>query len=431
MAPMAVRDLEEARRLSDALVDAQKPIRILNSVKWTDEVEHDFVAAGAERQPNVDAGWYQANRPLKFEPADKRTELANLRTDVVNALGSSPMGRLLTQRVDEYMQVVDLLEARGSVRFGALSAELYGDVDDALHVGGPTLAALGDVLDESLANISDSRWEPPEDHEHDAAAAVEILSQRLAPVCGLDEIVVKLDDGIVADAAAGSTYIKLRDDATFSERALRVLEVHEGWVHVATGLNGRAQPVATFLAKGTPSTTISQEGLAVFTEITTLSSSPNRLRKISRRMQAIAMADDGATFLNVYRWFGDHGLDHDDAWASSVRVFRGSLPTLGPFTKDLVYSRGFLEVYNLIRLAVGNGDIDLLPLLFVGKISVHELGLIKALHDDGVIVDPPTLPPSMADVTALASWMAMSNLLNRVDVTAMEVELGAAFVDYD
>jgi len=424
-------DLEEARRLSEALVDAQKPIRILNSVKWTDEIEHYFLAAGKGSQPDVDADWYLANRPLKFDLAEKRAELAALCAEITNTLGSSPMGRLLTQRATEYLRVVDLLEARGSATFSAVSAELYGDVDDALHDGGPTLAALGEVLDEALANISNSRWEPPEDRNHDAAAAVQLLSKRLAPVCGLDEIVVKLDDGIVSDAAAGSTYIKLREDATFSDRALRVLEVHEGWVHVATGLNGRAQPIATFLAKGTPSTTITQEGLAVFTEITTLSSSPTRLRKISRRMQAIAMADDGATFLDVYRWFGDHGLAHDDAWASSVRVFRGSLPTLGPFTKDLVYSRGFLEVYNLIRLAVGNGDIELLPLLFVGKISVHELGLIKALHDDGVVVDPPTLPPSMSDVTALASWMAMSNLLNRVDVTAMEVELGAAFVDHD
>ena len=57
---------------------------------------------------------------------------------------------------------------------------------------------------------------------------------------------------------------------------------------------------------------------------------------------------------------------------------------------------------------------------------MHELGTIDALHRQGVIVDPPILPPSMADVTALASWMALSNLLNRVDVEAMEIELAAA-----
>ena len=179
----------------------------------------------------------------------------------------------------------------------------------------------------------------------------------------------------------------------------------------------------TFLAKGTPPTTITQEGRAVFTEITTLSSTPTRLRTISRRIQAIGMAQEGATFLDVYRWMLGEGLDADDAWASSVRVYRGSTPTLGPFTKDLVYSRGFLEVYNVIRAAVGNGKLDLLPLLFVGKISVRELGLLEELQDQGLLDDPPILPPSMSDVTALASWMAFSNLLNRVDAEAIEDEI--------
>jgi hypothetical protein len=111
---------------------------------------------------------------------------------------------------------------------------------------------------------------------------VEVLRERLASVCG-DELRVVLDDGIVADAAAGGDCIKLRADAMFSTRDLRVLEVHEGWVHVATTLNGRHQPWCTFLGKGTPSTTSTQEGLALVTEITTMSSRPDPLRKVTRR----------------------------------------------------------------------------------------------------------------------------------------------------
>ena len=79
--------------------------------------------------------------------------------------------------------------------------------------------------------------------------------------------------------------------------------------------------------------------------------------------------------------------------------------------------------HNVIRAAVGNGKLDLLPLLFVGKISVRELGLLEELQDQGVLVDPPILPPSMSDVTALTSWMAFSNLLNRVDAEAIEDEI--------
>ena len=418
------------RELSDALVQAQRPILILNSVKWDDEVRDQFFAAGAEQQPKVDEGYYRQQRGLRFDVDDKRAELRSLASRVANELGTSAVGQLLTGRIDGYLSVIDMLEARGTPSFSQISGRLYGAVDDQLHIDGPTLSELGNLLDESLENISDSRWEPPEDNCYSAEQGVAILAERLAPVCGLDDITVKLDDGIVADAAAGSDYIKLREDATFSERALRVLEVHEGWVHVGTSINGRSQPYCTFLAKGTPATTITQEGLAVFTEITTLSSTPSRLRTISRRVQAIDMAQDGATFLEVYRWMLGEGLDADDAWASTVRVFRGSTPTLGPFTKDLVYSRGFLEVYNLIRLAVRHGQLDLLPLLFVGKITVRELGLLSELHEQGILIDPPMLPPSMADVTALASWMAFSNLLNKVNAEAIEDELASSIPEF-
>ncbi len=417
---------ELVRELSDALVQAQKPILILNSVKWTDDVRQQFFADKATKQPQVDAEFYDDERRLRFDFDDKRAELTAIGARVANELGTSPAGQLLAGRVDSYLSVVDLLAARGTAAFSEISNRLYGGVDDHLHAGGPSLAELADVLDSALVNISNSRWEPPEDPCYSAQEAVQILTDRLTPICGVDEITVKLDDGIVADAAAGSDYIKLREDAIFSERALRVLEVHEGWVHVVTSINGRRQPWCTFLSKGTPTTAVTQEGLAVFTEVTTLSSTPTRLRTISRRMQAIGMAQDGATFLDVYRWLGDRGLDADDAWTASMRVFRGSTPTLGPFTKDLAYGRGFLEVYNMIRLAARRGRLELLPLLFVGKISVHELGLIAQLHDDGMIIDPPILPPSASDVTALASWMAMSNLLNRVDVESMELALDDA-----
>lgn len=419
-------ELATVRTLSDALVDAQRPILILNSVKWSDEVERDFYAHGAGRQPAVDRDYYAQHAPLRFDAADKRAELDALRGRVTNELGSSPVGELLVGRIGDYSRVVDMLEARGTARFGEVSAELYGAADDRLHDAGPTLSELGDQLDGALENISNSAWEADEGAEYSAAEGVEVLAERLGHVCGAGRVRVKIDDGIVADAAAGSDYIKLREGATFSERSLRVLEVHEGWVHVATGLNGRDQPWCTFLAKGTPSTTVTQEGLAVFTEITTLSSTPNRLRTITRRMQAIAMAHEGATFLDVYRWMLDEGLDAEDAWSSTHRVFRGSTPTLAPFTKDLVYSRGFLEVYNVMRLAVQRGLLDRLPLMFVGKIAVRELGALAALRDQGLITDPPVLPPSISDVTALASWMAFSNLLNRVDGEAMEIELAAA-----
>ncbi len=417
---------EAIRAFSDELVTLQQPIRILDAVAWGDSVAGAFFSAGGKQQPAVDADYYRSHRSLRFDPNELRQALRSLESRLAKQIGGSAIEALLTGRVQEYLRVVDLLEARGTPAFAGISAELYGDTDDVLHPGGPTLADLGVVMQDALACIDSGAWEPPDEATYNAVEGVEILAERLDRVWGPNQVRVIIDDGIIADAAAGGDYIKLRSDAMFSRRDLRILEVHEGWVHVATTLNGRSQPWCTFLGKGTPSTTSTQEGLAVFTEITTMSSSPERLRKVTRRMIAIKMAHEGATFLDVFRWCRDEGLTETEAWVSSVRVFRGSTPTDGPFTKDLSYSRGFLEVYDFMRLAVRRGALDRLPLLFAGKLAVSEIGVLAELAEAGLVVPPEILPPHISDISALASWMAYSNLLNRIDLDAMETHLGPA-----
>src|SRR5262249_3509015 len=183
--------------------------------------------------------------------------------------------------------------------------------------------------------------EPP-----DAQQAVVLLSGRLSGY--FDEgtpVRVRLSDGIIADAAAGCDYIKIRQDARFTPRDVRLLEVHEGWVHLGTTLNGAGQPVCTFLGKGPPSSTMTQEGLAVLTELLTSASHPGRVRRLTNRAAAVALAERGANFLDVFRFFLDEGYSPKESYQQTTRVFRGSLPEgCGPFTKDLCYSKGFVLV---------------------------------------------------------------------------------------
>jgi uncharacterized protein (TIGR02421 family) len=253
---------------------------------------------------------------------------------------------------------------------------------------------------------------------------VVILQERLDRVFSApeDRVHVTVSDGIVADAAAGSDYIKLRKDALFSDRDLRMLEVHEGWVHVGTTLNGRAQPICTFLGKGTPSTTVTQEGLALFVEVITFSSHPARLRRVTDRIRAIRMVERGATFLDVFRKLCDEGRPVDESYATCVRVFRGSTPVLGPFPKDLSYSKGFVLIYNFIRLAVRRGRLDRVPLLFCGKIMLDEVGALAELVEEGVVIRPRFLPPFLSDMSALTAYMAYSSFFNRLDLKTVEVE---------
>ena len=42
----------------------------------------------------------------------------------------------------------------------------------------------------------------------------------------------------------------------------------------------------------------------------------------------------------------EQGWSEKESYTRSVRVFRGSTVTGGPFTKDLVYNKGFILIYN-------------------------------------------------------------------------------------
>jgi uncharacterized protein (TIGR02421 family) len=427
-APAADAGYREAvRALSDELVATQRPIRILDAVKWDDPVREAFFAAGCRREPPVDAAYYAA-RPLPLDTTRARLAFEELDRRIEDRLGlEDPAARLMRRMCREYEVVLRMLEARGTPAFHRHSAALYGRASDPFHVGGPSLVELAALLDEALRNLDEAAFGETQPADIPAEQAVRQLQARLDATFPdpAARVHVKLDDGIVADAAAGSDYIKLRADARFRERDLRVLEVHEGWVHVGTTLNGQAQPVCTFLSKGTPSTTITQEGLALLVEVISFSSYPRRLRRVTDRIRAIHWAEQGASFLEVFDRLRGEGRSKEEAYPTCVRVFRGSTPAGGPFNKDLAYSRGFVEVYNFVRLAVRRGRLDRLRLLFTGKLNLHDLGLLAELERRGLVTPPRYLPPQFADPSALAAWMAYSNFLNRLDLGILEGDLAA------
>ena len=99
----------------------------------------------------------------------------------------------------------------------------------------------------------------------------------------------------------------------------------------------------------------------------------SRLRRVTDRIRAIHLAEQGATFVDVFERLRGDGRGPEEAYATCVRVFRGSTPEGGPFTKDLAYSKGFVMVYNFIRLAVRRGRLERIPLLFCGKLDLADV----------------------------------------------------------
>jgi uncharacterized protein (TIGR02421 family) len=401
------------RELGDRLVEAQRPIRILDAIKWDDDTERDFFAVGARELPAITPATYDA-RPLPFDPAGKHTELAALARGVRRRLGGSdPAGRILARMCEEYREVVDLLVSRGTPAFHAISQRLFGATAHRSRPGEPSLADLGQVLAGTLDNLARDATLGREPPTLDARTTVAVLSERLGRFFGAaGPVRVKLSDGIIADAAAGGDYLKIRGEARFTPRDVRLLEVHEGWVHLGTTLNGQRQPVCTFLSKGPPSSTVTQEGLAVLTELLAFASHPARVRRLTHRIEGVGLAEAGADFLEVYRFFLEEGYEPRESYQHTVRIFRGSLPRgCGPFTKDLAYSKGFVQVAAFLRQAVACGEVGRVPLLFCGKTNVDDMPTLAHLADAGLLAPPRFIPPPFADLHALSAWMCFGHLL--------------------
>ena len=142
------------RGLSDRLVEAQRPIRILDAIKWDDDIERAFFEKGCRELPPVTRDYY-LSRPLPFDPDKKLTELHTIERDIRRQLGEfNAPGQIMGRMCQEYRDVVHMLAHRGTTTFAEISERLYGSSSDSFHAGDPNLADLGRMMSQTLANLS-------------------------------------------------------------------------------------------------------------------------------------------------------------------------------------------------------------------------------------------------------------------------------------
>jgi uncharacterized protein (TIGR02421 family) len=402
--------------LSQRVLDAQRPIRILQALRWEADVEEQFLRSRQRELPKV---VYTAD--LGFDPAAKRDELEGILRDAERELGEHDrLGQILRATADEYRSVVEMLRTRGKKEFYTYSRALYGSPKDALPDGKTSVRDMGFVLYNLLAGIGGEPLGPVQNRDISAEMAALELNARFDRFFGGAPIRVQVDDSLLADAAAGSDYVKLRSGATFSRSDVDILEAHEGWVHVATSLNGQAQPVARWLAKGPPRTTAVQEGLAALVEIFSFRSTPRRAKKLNDRILAVDKAEDGASFLDVFEWYRTEGYEEEECFQNARRVFRGGLlEGGGPFTKDACYCKGIVLNYAFMRAAIQLDRAALIPFLFVGKVAHEDVPVLYAHITDGIVKPPPYLPPMFDDMNGLAIWICYSSFFSRLGSTAI------------
>ncbi|WP_305909157.1 flavohemoglobin expression-modulating QEGLA motif protein [Methylomarinum sp. Ch1-1] len=408
-------------KLSNRLIEIQRPIQILDSIKWPLAFREQFFAKKAGVLPAADRVFYQQQRP-GFDLDGAARSLEALRRDIIRELGQNDaLGLILQDTAVQYRRVIDLLRSRGTADFLLHSQALYGSARDHLRGDNKSLLELGERLGAIFSLPGAKHLNQIHPKIFTAEQAVARLMERLGRYFDPAALSVILDDGIVSDASAGGDKIKINNKAVFSELDLQVLEVHEGWVHVGTTLNGREQPWLTWLSVGSPRITATQEGLAVLIETLTFSSFPNRARRISDRVTAIDLAEQGADFIDVYRHFSERGISPHDSYTIAQRVFRGGMVEGGAcFTKDLSYVRGFIELVNFIRGVTMEGVPEILPMLFVGKVTLDDVPILYEHFLDGLVTAPRYLPPMFKDLNGLYVWFGFSSGIAQIDIANVQ-----------
>jgi uncharacterized protein (TIGR02421 family) len=419
---------EVIAQIATRIVDAQRPVRVLQAIRWDNGLEELFNKGRGREMPKIDAAYY-AGVELGFDPKAKSEEFETIARDAERELGKDDaIGQIMAKTALEYRDTVRMLEARGTPSFYAYSRKLYGSPKDRFPDGRSTVRDLGHVMYDILTKSDDRLIGASFERTLTSAQCAAELNGRFARYFADAEVHVQVDDAIIADAAAGSDYVKVRTGARFSPRDIDILEVHEGWVHVATSLNGQQQPVAKWLAKGPPRTTAVQEGLAALLEIFTFRTYPRRARRLNDRVLAVDKAEDGASFLDVYEWFRTEGYDEEECFNNTRRIFRGGVVEGGaPFTKDACYCKGVVLNYAFIWSAIQHNRADLIPFLFVGKVAHEDVPVLARRVAEGVVREPRYLPPMFRDLNGLAMWMAYSTFFTRLDTAAIAKHYGQLF----
>src|SRR5580658_3144195 len=419
---------EIVAQLATRIVEAQRPVRVLQALRWDNTIEEQFMKSQGKEPPKVDAAYYAAF-DLGFDPKAKSVEFEAIARDIDKELGEEDaIGQIMSKTALEYRDTVRMLSARGTPAFYAYSRKLYGSPKDKFPDGRSTVRDLGHVMYDILTKLDDRLIGATFERTLSSSDCAAVLNERFARYFADAAVHVQVDDAIIADAAAGSDYVKVRTGAKFSPRDIDILEVHEGWVHVATSLNGQQQPVAKWLAKGPPRTTAVQEGLAALLEIFTFRTYPRRARRLNDRVIAVDKAEDGASFLDVYEWFRTEGYDEEECFHNARRVFRGGVVDGGaPFTKDACYCQGLVLNYAFIWSAIQHNRADLIPFLFVGKVAHEDVPVLAQRVADGVIREPQYLPPMFRDLNGIAMWMAYSTFFARLGASEIASHYGRLF----
>ena len=197
--------LERIRELDALVVKAARKVRVLGSLQWPDEAEHAFLAsvqAGRPEPPRVTLS------PPEHLPDERDLAALASEFDV-----GDPVQQWLFRTLDDVRRTVAMLRSLGTTAFVEWSLRLYGSPHDPAHPGAPSALASARHF---LENTQRLQIEPPVEDITDADAA-HWMAEQVARFFPEDPPRVELVPHLASRASAGSTRIRLRQGAVFSD----------------------------------------------------------------------------------------------------------------------------------------------------------------------------------------------------------------------
>ncbi|MEQ8436455.1 MAG: flavohemoglobin expression-modulating QEGLA motif protein [Ilumatobacter fluminis] len=394
------------RSVSRQLHDIAKPMRVLSRLNWPGHIREDFLAGGASSLPSP-----------TYEPFDATDTLAAVEAARSELEPGSVVDDWLVRECDAIEATARMLASVGTADFHEYSARLYGSPTRPLPYDPATPLDLANRIHTALDELATSKLLPQPIRDQTALDVVSTLEPAVRDHFGEQAPEILIVDELSANAVASTSRIKVRRDARFTRKDALQLLNHEAHIHVATGLNGRAQTEIPILAIGHPGTTRTQEGLAVYAEYLSGTLGLDRLRRLADRIVAVQLAADGADFIEVFRWFRERSADDEQAFESTRRIFRGA-PIGGgaPFTKDCAYLSGFLSVATFVRAAFNAGRADTVALLFSGKLDLWSVAALAELRDAGLVNPARFLPPWASDPSWVLTHLTLSTFQAGIDL---------------
>ncbi|WKN46271.1 flavohemoglobin expression-modulating QEGLA motif protein [Tunicatimonas pelagia] len=350
-----------------------------------DAAWQDFQAGNYQKEP---AFYYPI---LPIDPEERKHVLYGIDIDAVHDPG---LAFLLRDKRKELDIQLDMLSERGTESFLYSSIRLYKTIDEELL----QLAQL--LLEEIPVQKVDAGTHSAEQFAQRVKEEFAFYRQQ-DPGFGTKVHLGSTIPGLMV--SHGELYIP--NSIMLRQSRVEALIQHEVGTHVLTYYNGSQQPIR-LMRLGLADYDELQEGLAVLTEYLIGGLDPLRMRLLAARVVVAYERMRHTSFQDVFALLTEqHGFRPHTAFSTVARIYQA-----GGFTKDLIYLRGFIRVWQ--HLQQGN---SLEPLL-MGKIAVKHIDTVEALRERGILQPPAIRPRYWFDVNAQQQLNEFRNTTEITDI---------------